>query len=253
MWLLVVYPTAFFLVAGYTESLALAFALACFLALRKRQWIWAGVWAALTTLTRQQGILLIAPILCVALGEWWQTGRKHLPNRLPSILVSAALPALAFLGFGVYIHYWIKFPWPWETLTNTWNLHSGLPWNSLYYTITFLIGHLPGTAASIGYNYTAILGNLILLAWSLYWLIAGRKLPFEYQVYAWLMLIVPMFQIGSGTLLRSLSRYTLSIFPLFIVQAQRIHNRWVFGALLLVSAAAQLVMLVAFYQWIWVA
>jgi hypothetical protein len=40
---------------------------------------------------------------------------------------------------------------------------------------------------------------------------------------------------------------------MFVIQAMHIKNRWVLGILILISIAAQIEMLVSFYQWFFVA
>lgn len=256
VWLLAVYPTAFYLVAGYTESLALAFGLACFLALRRRSWWWAGIWAALSALTRQQGVFLVAPIVWVALEDWWRTGHKlpvELPADTPSILAAVALPALAFVSFNLFVRFGLKDPWPWNTLAKIWHIHTGWPWEGVLGDLSLLASHSLGMRAALNFNYTATLADLILALACAYWLIEGRKLPQAYQVYGWVMLLVPLVKVENPSILMSVSRYTLSIFPIFIVQALRIKRRWVLWAFYLGSALAQIALLVPFYQWKWVA
>jgi hypothetical protein len=119
--------------------------------------------------------------------------------------------------------------------------------------VSYLLGRLPGSPASVRYNYTSIVGDLSLFAYCIGWLIAGLKLPIPYQVYSWLMLLTPIITVGGYNHIRSTSRYSLSIFPLFVIQALRIKNRWVMGILILISLAAQIEMLCTFYQWIFVA
>lgn len=61
MCYLALFPSALFLFAGYSESLFLALAIWCFVALRARVWWLAGVLGLLAALTRQIGVLLILP------------------------------------------------------------------------------------------------------------------------------------------------------------------------------------------------
>jgi hypothetical protein len=258
VWLLAAYPTAFYLVAGYTESLALAFALACFLALRKRSWVWAGVWAALSALAREQGVFLIAPILWLAYEDWRKAGGKlptiRLPEQTPAILTAAALPGLAFAGFTAFVRFGLEDPWPWDTLTKFWHMHTGWPWQGIVGDLSLLASHALGTRAAQNFNYTATLADLVLAVACACWLIDGRRtLPGAYQVYGWLLLLVPLVKLENPSILMSVSRYTLSVFPIFVAQAQRINRKWALWAFCGVSALAQIALLVPFYQWKWVA
>ena len=58
-----VFPTAFFLLAAYTESLFLLFAVAAFYYARKGNWLAASVMGLLAALTKQLGLLLLLPLL----------------------------------------------------------------------------------------------------------------------------------------------------------------------------------------------
>jgi len=59
---LVVFPAGFFLLAGYTESLFLCFAVLALYAARRSNWMLAGVAACLASLTRLQGWALALPL-----------------------------------------------------------------------------------------------------------------------------------------------------------------------------------------------
>lgn len=68
---LLLFPTAYFLHIGYTESLFLALALGSFLAARTDRWWLAGVLGALATLTRVNGLILVPALAVEALVQWW--------------------------------------------------------------------------------------------------------------------------------------------------------------------------------------
>ena len=63
MLYLTLFPSAFFLFAGYTEALFLALAIWCVVVARRGGWWQAGVLGLLASLTRQVGLLLIIPYL----------------------------------------------------------------------------------------------------------------------------------------------------------------------------------------------
>src|SRR5262249_35316514 len=76
--LLVSFPTAFYMLAGYTESTFLAFVSGTFLAARQRRWWIAALLAAMAALTRAQGWVLFFPVAWLAFAEaprfWQQKG-----------------------------------------------------------------------------------------------------------------------------------------------------------------------------------
>jgi hypothetical protein len=59
---LLAFPVSVVLFAPYTEALFLLLASLSLLAARKDRWGWAGLWAGLAILTRQQGIFLAFPL-----------------------------------------------------------------------------------------------------------------------------------------------------------------------------------------------
>jgi Gpi18-like mannosyltransferase len=101
---LAVFPTAFFLAAPYAEALLLLFSVGTFLALRRGHWVIAGVLAALATLSRPQGILLIVPIAA----EWVLRARADASWRRPveaaKVAAGVALPGVTLAAYVIYLH-----------------------------------------------------------------------------------------------------------------------------------------------------
>ncbi|HEX6140575.1 MAG TPA: mannosyltransferase family protein, partial [Candidatus Limnocylindria bacterium] len=67
-----VFPAAFFLHIGYTESLFLALALGAFLAARTDRWLLAGFLGGLSALTRVNGLVLILALGVEAVTQWFE-------------------------------------------------------------------------------------------------------------------------------------------------------------------------------------
>jgi hypothetical protein len=93
--LLLVFPTAYFLHIGYTESLFLALSFATLWLARTGRWWAAGIVGALAALTRVNGLVLI-PALAV---EAWLQWRVH---RRPDVAPMLAMAAVG-IGFAVYL------------------------------------------------------------------------------------------------------------------------------------------------------
>jgi hypothetical protein len=93
--LLLVFPTAYFLHIGYTESLFLALAFGSLWLARTDRWWLAGLLAALAALTRANGLIL-APALVV---EAWLQWRADPDRRL-----SVEWLAIAGVGIGFAIY-----------------------------------------------------------------------------------------------------------------------------------------------------
>ncbi len=88
--LLLVFPTAYFLHIGYTESLFLALAFGSLWMGRSGRWWDAGVLGALAALTRINGLVLI-PALAVEAWLQWRRDRRVRTSWLGIGLVAARL------------------------------------------------------------------------------------------------------------------------------------------------------------------
>ena len=75
VWFLFIFPTSYFLHIGYTESLFLMLALSSVYAARKQRWLPAAVFGALTCLTRANGLVLLPVLLMEAAQQYWTTRR----------------------------------------------------------------------------------------------------------------------------------------------------------------------------------
>src|SRR5664279_3816539 len=82
--LLVAFPTAFFLLADYPDSMALALAVWAFIAVRNRYWVLAGLAAAGLFLTKYYlAIVVVGPPLRVSLDPGLEDRRRPDPSPLP--------------------------------------------------------------------------------------------------------------------------------------------------------------------------
>jgi len=93
---LALFPVSYFFALPWTESLFLLLSAACFFAaLRERWWI-AGVLAALASITRLNGLFLLAALAILL----WQAR-----DRVPRVAwLSLVFAPLAFAGFTAHLH-----------------------------------------------------------------------------------------------------------------------------------------------------
>jgi hypothetical protein len=92
--LLAIYPFASVFAMAYTESLFLLLVLAAFLAAENRHRAWAGIFLALATLCRLQGVALTLPLLILMLR---QDGWRPKPSM--AWLLLGAVAAAGFLAY----------------------------------------------------------------------------------------------------------------------------------------------------------
>ncbi len=256
---LLLFPTAFFLVAGYSESLFLVCAAAAIWMAHRGRFGWAGVWAMLAALTRLQGVILAVPIFY----EWWiQHGiglKKNIGTRKLAFLsaISGFLPVLVTTIYVLYVKFGLGFAWPWETLALHWGQHTGWPLEGVAGNFSSLLGLRQLTTPINPLAQGADL-ILLLIAIASLVLIPVKKLPipFSYQIYAWLGLGLLLIKVDNQGLLVSASRYILGLFPVFFSLAgllQKIPSRWKVIPSLVLGLTSQAILLVCFSWWIWVA
>lgn len=247
VWM-VIFPTGFFLLAGYTESLFLLFAAAALLMMRRRRWWLAGVCGMLATLTRLPGVFLAVPMLW----EAWQAYRDQQgKQRLRSLANAGAAAALMPLVMGIF-SLWVKFglgaPWLWQGLEQGWHLRFAMPWEGIAGTLQRM------AVEPLGLRVMSKFFDVLLAIWALVLLSIGlRRLPFQYTLYALVLLFPSLTKILDNNVMMSLSRYVLPIFPLFVLHDRVLSSR---GTRILVAAVfliGQVMLAFMFYRWMWVA
>jgi len=245
---MVVFPTSFFFVAGYTESLFLFFSIAVFLFLRREKWLLAGIFCFLASITRVQGLFLTIPILYELIIEYRKDRnfKSFIINSFPSLYAP-----FSYGLFSLYIHFGLRNDWPWQTLSANWSLHFDFPWKGLIGNVQLLLGK------TIEYDVTPDLVKILNLLSALlviFFLIKLRKkIPVSISIYSWIMLFIAIGKIDDNNALVSLTRYVLTIFPLFWGFALIVKNKYLKLGYFVVSISLQIVLLVYFYWWYWVA
>ena len=258
---LAVFPTSFFLVAGYSEPLFILLAAGSLYAGCKRSMWLAGLLASLAVLTRLQGVILVLPLVYEGLVLYRHARRgKTLRVRLFELLkiVSpAALPLLTAAGFAAYVRFLLKYPWPWETLAAEWGQHTGLPWEGIAGNFTSLAGlRLLTTPINPLAQAADLAAILFLIIITVLMATRWRNFPVAYTLYTAAGLLLVLTKLDDQGLLVSVSRYALSMFPVFLFAAakqRRPLSPWANLLLLATGLTAHAVLLVCFARWIWIA
>ncbi len=203
---LVIFPTAFFLFAPYTESL---FALLCVVTLRearRERWVLASVAAFAATLTRVVGVVLI-PVLAVEIlrSVDWDL------RRLGARLAAAFSPAI---GFGIFLGWlaWSGVPSITELQSVFWDRFPAFPWQAIILAFQQIFA---GEASPV--EYLDISAVLLMLGLGV---LVVKRLPLSYSVFFWVSLIFNLSQVRAGRPLSGQARFCVPLFPAFIVLAQ---------------------------------
>lgn len=209
VWFITIFPTAFFFNSFYTESLFLLTSVASFYYARKGNWALAGLWGMLAALTRVTGVLLVIPLAWEYLSQASFSYKRVRPAALWLGLIPGGL--LIYMG---YLYRDFQRPLAFvETQVDAWS-HKFTPYlNSIHHDINIFF-----TRTYEAWVVYDIIAALFLLALAV---VGFKHLRGSYSLY---MLVSLVFVLAGGSL-RSMSRYTLVLFPVFILLAILTANR----------------------------
>lgn len=207
------FPTAFFLLAPFTESLFLALTIGTLYAARSgRPWL-AGGLGLLAGLTRPQGIFLALPIAWEVLRQggaldWLARTGGRRPGR---DLLAAVLPVAGMAGLTAYQRIVTGETKAGLDAQAPWGFILTWPGIVLQSSWTYITASRTVTERVIeGLNAASLLGGAAIVA------VAVRRIPFAYTLYALPSLALLAFRQMGFSPLMSVSRYVLVVFPLFL-------------------------------------
>lgn len=207
-----IFPTAFALVAPYSEAVFLAFAIWAFLFARTGRWRAAGVCALLAGLARIHGAFIL-PALIV---EYW-LARRRFERDAVWLLLGAGGP-LIYLGINA-----ATFGDPLYFLgiqTSVFHVSTIAPWTALADAIAGASAVQPTEYwATV---YLAPLAAYVVLALTTVWTIIGKGGRPSYAVYTGLAFL--SFATLSWPI--SVPRYLMGAFPIFIAAGRLGRRPW---------------------------
>ena len=240
---LAIFPSAFFFLAPYSESLFLLLVVSSLWAARREKWALAGAAGALAAATRNVGVLLVLPLAVEAFRQVRERGRGLAPRLLGSGAVVAG--TLAYLAF------WQGFGG--DALAP---LHQQATWlRQATFPLTTLVGGTREAFRWIGVypggyhllDWLIALPALVAAVW-----VTLRARP-TFAVYAWASLIAPLALVFPPRPFMSLARFLLAAFPLFWAAAVWAGRRaGVHEAIVAVSGVGLGVMTLLFVNWYFV-
>ncbi len=199
-----VFPSAFFLVAPFTESLFLAASTWALVYSRRGRWMPTAAAAVLVGLTRNVGALLALPMLIEAVRQRSWRG----------LVASAGAP----VGLGLYLGFsWLWFGTPLAPVSvqGGWERTFHWPWQSVWTAVRYGV-QTPGAYAT-GYHSLNVLVFVPIVA-AIVWLF--RRTPPAFAWYALAHVLVWLVYPFPDRPLMSTPRFALAVAPLF----------WAFGS-----------------------
>ena len=199
VWFLFIFPTSFFLHIGYTESLFLALTLGCFLAARKECWALAGLLGAGACLTRVNGLILL-PALATEVGlQYWQTRRINLR------WLWLGLVPFGFLGY-LWLNHEVTgdfFAFT-KIMHEHWYKKFAPPWVGIHDI------YLRALGMNVNEGLNELIG-VVLVSVCTVW--SWVRLRPSYSVWITLNWLL----INSTAYVISVPRYSLTLFPVFLL------------------------------------
>jgi hypothetical protein len=257
-------PLSFFFTAIYTESFFLALSLGCFYLARRGRFGLAALLAAAAALTRVPGVVLVVPLTMMYLQTRGAQLRINLRNQLAG-LAAISLPVVALGGFLLYLHT-LGYGWLAPVTNQMNNIHGHSLAGPLVTIWRGLTSGLAGLATlgagrlvepGLASPFTLGLQNLIYLVVfgiAVASLIAAwRRLPKPYAVYSLLVMTVCIWSPTPDMPLRSIDRYVLVLFPLWMSAAAWLQERRLLRPVLCVSAPLLVFYCVLAARWTFIA
>ena len=236
-----IFPTSIFFSAVYTESLFLALTVASVYYARHGNYITAGVFGALASMTRVEGMLTVIPLAY----EAWRGWRERRGTTLTRGAIGAALVPAGLLVYMGYLYALVGNPLYFLKVQDNWNRHLAPPWVSIANTIHEIATGPLASAGSVNHmiELAFTLAFLVLLGFSV------RSLRASYSLYFGASLLVPMCTAS----LMSMPRFVLVIFPAFILLALWGRNPLVNSLIVALFLPLLGLFTVLFADWYWLA
>jgi len=231
------FPTSFFLIAAYNESLFLFMVSLSFYAVYKKQWNLAGIFGGLAAFTRIAGALMLIPLAFVAWQAWKQGDRRGIFSIIWATIGTALYP----------LYVWLFLHVPPKTILEVSSERGG--------SFTFPGINLIEATKKI---FIGVLWeeNLIELTFTLFSIIltvyVWKKLPRMYGIYSVTLLILFLTRLGNPQPLVAMARYVIEIFPAFFILSIWGQNPLVHRLILYLAWLGLLFFSAQFAIWGWV-
>ncbi|MGB2691482.1 MAG: glycosyltransferase family 39 protein, partial [Thermodesulfobacteriota bacterium] len=217
-----IFPTAYFLHAAYTESLFLALTIASFYYARNGKWALCGVIGMLAAMTRITGILLL-PVLLIEYLHQKEFKKENVRTDILWIFV---------IGFGLLIYLIINYVTYGDPLkfleiqSGHWGMHLSPPTTG--FLNSWNVSNWGEPNHQIHGGWVQIIFGLLGLVLTIY---AFFRIRLSYSLYA----LVTWLIVTSTSLMISVPRFILTIFPIFIVLAIFGRKKWANYAIIFIS------------------
>jgi len=213
--LLLLFPTSYYFLAFYTESLFLLLTLLTFYYLNKKNFLLASIFTAFATATRIIGLALIPAILFEAYHSYKRN--KKIPfliiiTPLGYFIYSAYLQMISGNAFSVILK------------QKDWNRQISIfsPWTALKEGFVKIVYGSALSRSNTIIHFIEQLEFFMAILILIFLIISINKIKFSYWLYVFFSL-VPIFFSG---MLSSIPRYIIVMFPIYIFLARKIPEKY---------------------------
>lgn len=197
------FPGSFVLSFAYSEALMLVLAAACLLMLVDREWVAAGLFAALATATRPNSVALI--VACAVAAFLAIRERREYRS-----LIAVALAPLGFITFQLWLgrHAGEMGAW-FRVQREAWGEGASFGWTAIENTFDAITNPLTSPTDTI----TAICFAATILLVYLAWRVRLHWVPFAYSMAVVALMLAP-------ATVTARPRFMYAAFPLLIAAAK---------------------------------
>lgn len=198
-----VFPGSFVFSFAYSEALMIALAAATLLMLHEREWVAAGVLAALTTAARPNGVAIV--VACAVAAALAIRERKEW-----RALIAPALAPLGFLAFQLYVGVHADEPAVWfRVQREAWGEGVSFGWTAVKNTAEAIIH--PATSPTDTITAISVAATVLLV-----WLAWRARLSWPIYAYSWTVLALML----TPATVTARPRFLFTAFPLLIGAAK---------------------------------
>ena len=203
-----IFPGSFVLSFAYSEALMIVLAAACLWCLLEREWSAAGLFAALATATRPNGLALVvacgvAALLAIRERREWQA------------LVAVALAPIGFVVFQLWLGRHTGEAGAWVRVQReAWGEGASFGWTAVRNTVEAVTQPLTSPTDTITAITVAATVALVWMAWQ-------ARLPWVLTAYSWCVLALML----APATVTARPRFLYTAFPLLIGAARWYERR----------------------------
>jgi hypothetical protein len=232
-----IFPSSFFLFAAYSEPLFLATTLLSLRAMQGRNWAWAGFWTFCAISARLQGAALL-PVMVYLM---WLDGPflKKIQHWAGLGFAGSALVFYLFLRSTQVTDNAVPFSEP------DWHARLVPPWETYLYAVRTLLSGKFNHIDFLNWFIGTLMIVLLIVGW--------KRIPMEYNLFTVFSLLIILIRIVDTRPLISMSRYALTLFPVFFTLALVDNSPWGRRVVIYTSIALNLFLSAEFFGWGWVA